>query len=98
MRDGLGIGLIVAGSLLGLVIALGAWRRLPSWVGVVALAGCGAMVGAGALLVQDGASGVEWALTLAVLGVLTPVHARLVFGAPGPGRDRSVVADGPAAA
>jgi hypothetical protein len=41
------------------------------------------MVGAGALLVQDGVSGAEWALTLAVLAALGPLHGRLVFGRPG---------------
>lgn len=86
MSLGLGIGLIALGSLLGLLIVFGAWRSLPDGVAFATLAGCGALVGAGALLVQEHASGVEWAITLLVLGVLTPVHARLVFGPPGSSR------------
>jgi hypothetical protein len=66
-----------------LVASVG-WRRLPPALAFAILAGCGALAGAGALLVQDRASGAEWALTLLVLGVLTPIHARLVFGKPGP--------------
>lgn len=85
MRLGPGIGLIVAGSLLGSLVVFGAWRRLSPAIAMVVLAGSGALVGAGALLVQEEVSGVEWALTLLVLGLLTPIHARLVFGRPGPG-------------
>ena len=81
---GAGIALVVSGSLLGVLIVFGAWRRLPPVVAFALLAGCGALMGTGALLVQEGASWFEWALTLGVLGVLTPVHARLVFGRPGP--------------
>jgi hypothetical protein len=81
---GLGVGLIVAGGLLGLLIVFGAWRRLPRALAYGSLAGCGVLVGAGGLLVQEQVSGIEWAITLLVLGALTPVHARLVFGHPGP--------------
>ena len=81
---GPGIALVVSGSLLGLLIVLGAWRRLPPVVAFALMAWCGSLVGAGALLMQEGASRLEWALTFGVLGILTPVHARLVFGRPGP--------------
>jgi hypothetical protein len=91
VRTGAGIGLIVAASLLAaLVVAL--WRRLPPAVAILALAGIGAAVAAGALLVQDRASGAEWGIATTVIGVLTPVHARLVFGRPGPDRGPGVVA------
>jgi hypothetical protein len=83
---GAGIALIAAGAFLGLLIVFGAWRRLPPPVALAALVGCGAMIGAGALLVQDGVSGLEWAITLGVLGVVSPLHAWLVFGPPGQGR------------
>lgn len=81
---GAGVALIVAGSLVGLLVVFGGWRRLPAPPALALLAGCGVLVGSGALLVQDGASALEWAITLTTLGVLTPVHARLVFGRPGP--------------
>jgi hypothetical protein len=83
VNAGLGAGLIVSGSMLGLLVVFGAWRRLPAALAFGTLVGCGAMVGAGALLVQEDASGADWAVTLVALGVLTPVHARLVFGLPG---------------
>jgi hypothetical protein len=66
--------------LLSILILFGLWRRLPRSVSLVLLAGCGALVGAGALLVQDRASGAEWAFTLLALAALTPLHASLVFG------------------
>ena len=84
MNVGLGVGLITAGTLLGLLVVFGAWDRLPSRVSLPLLAACGVAVGSGALLVQDEVSGAEWALTLVALGVLTPLHARLVFGPPRP--------------
>lgn len=83
MNVGLGVAAIVAGSLLALLISLGAWHRLARAIAFGLLAACGLLVGAGALLVQDRASGVEWAITLVALGVTAPVHARVVFGVPG---------------
>jgi hypothetical protein len=80
---GWGIALIVSGTLLALLVVFGGWRRLRAPVALSSLAICGAVVGAGALLVQEHASAFEWALTLAALGVFAPVHARLVFGPPG---------------
>ena len=86
MNVGLGVGLIIAGGLLGLLIAFWGWRRLPQPLAFGSLAGCGAIVGAGALLVQEQASGVEWVVTLLALSVLAPLHTRLVFGRPGSAR------------
>jgi hypothetical protein len=83
MRVELGIGLIVAGSLAGLVAGLAIWRRVGLFTAVVILATSGALVGSGAMLVQDEPNGIEWALTLLVLGALAPLHARLVLGPPG---------------
>lgn len=86
MNAGAGVGVIVGASLLGGLVLVALWRRLPSAVAMPALAGIGAAVGAGALLVQDHASGAEWIIATVALGVLTPIHARLVFGRPGAGR------------
>ena len=83
MNDGAGIALIVAGSLLGLLTVFGLWRRLPRAASLILLATAGVALGAGALLVQEGAGPGDWALTLLVLGGLTPLHGRLVFGRPG---------------
>ena len=83
---GLGIALIVAGSLLGLGVALVAWHRLPSAACLAGVAACAALAGAGGLLVQDPdlVSAGDWVLTLAALAVLAPLHARYALGRPGP--------------
>jgi len=52
-------------------------------------------VAVGGLLVQDDVGAASWVLAVAVLGVVGPVHARLVFGQPG---RADMVAAGPAAA
>lgn len=83
MNAGAGVALIVAGSVLGLFTLSVLWRRLSLPVAFVLLAASGAAIGAGALLVQDRAGPGDWALTVFVLGVLTPLHGRLVFGRPG---------------
>jgi hypothetical protein len=82
MNTGLGIVLIAAGSLLGLLVVFAMWDRWSAAVSQGLLVGCGVLAGAGALLVQGGASTAEWAATLVALGVLTPLHARVVFGRP----------------
>jgi hypothetical protein len=83
MNDGAGVTLIVAGSVLGLLTLFVLWRRLPEPAAFLLLAASGAAIGAGALLVQERAGRGDWALTLLVLGALTPLHGRLVFGRPG---------------
>jgi len=83
MNAGAGVALIVAGSVLGLFTLFVLWRRLSLPVAFALLAASGAAIGAGALLVQDRVGPGDWALTLFVLGVLTPLHGRLVFGRPG---------------
>jgi hypothetical protein len=83
MNTGVGVALIVAGSVLGLSTLFGLWRRLPGPAALVLLAAAGMAIGAGALLVQEVARPGDWAITLVVLGGLTPVHGRLVFGPPG---------------
>lgn len=83
MNAGGGVALLVGGSVLGLFTLFFLWRRLSLPAAFVLLAASGAAIGAGALLVQDGAGPGDWALTLFVLGVLTPLHGRLVFGRPG---------------
>ena len=79
---GPGIALIVGGGLLALGCVFVAWNRVPLPVSMAILAVCGALVGAGALLVQDEASGVEWALALVAVATFLPLNARLAFGRP----------------
>lgn len=94
MNVGAGTGLIVGGVSLALLVVFAMWRRPPPPLTFGLLAAAGAAVGAGALLVQDHAGRGDWLITVGVLGVLAPVHARVVFGYPG----RRVVAEEPPAA
>jgi len=83
VSDAAGVLAIVAGSALVLVVVFALWRRLdpvPAF-GLVTVGGL--LVAAGALAVQDRVTVAEWVVTLVVLGVLTPVHAWLVFRMPG---------------
>ncbi len=80
---GPGVALIVAGSLLALAATAGLRRGRARVASLGVLAACGLLVGAGALLLQDAASPGEWTLTLVVLGLLTPLHAWLLFRRPG---------------
>ena len=95
MSRGVGVATIAVASACGLVIVFFLWRRLPPVTALALMAACGMAIGAGGLLVQEDVGPASWAIALVVLGVVTPVHARLVFGQPGCG---DVVAEGPAAA
>ena len=83
MTDTFGVVTIVVGAALALFTAFVLWRRVPAFAGVSCAVVAGAMIGAGALLVQAAPSTADWVFTLAVLGVLTPLHARLLFGPAG---------------
>lgn len=67
---------------MALLVAFVLWRRLPAAALFVSLAACGALVGVGALLVQDRSGPGDWAIAPIALAVLTPIHARLVLGRP----------------
>lgn len=82
MNVPLGIAAIVAGTAIALAIAFVAWHRVPAFVGYASTAIAGVLVGTGALLVQEEASRLEWGVALLVLAILTPMHARLLFGRP----------------
>ena len=83
MSRGVGVATIAVASAAGLVIVFFLWRRLPPVTALALMAACGMAIGAGGLRVQEHVGPASWAVALAVLGVFTPVHARLVFGAPG---------------
>ena len=59
--------------------------RAPS-VRTGVLAGGAALVGLGAVGLQDRAGTVEWILTPVVVGALALLHNRLLFAGEGPGR------------
>ena len=95
MDLGAGVALIVAASAVGAFVVFVLWRRIPPMLAYMSMTACGMAIGTGALLVQQDVGAASWVVTLAVLGSIAPVHMRLVFGPPGPGR---VVAPGVAAA
>jgi 4-hydroxybenzoate polyprenyltransferase len=80
---GVGVATIAVATVCGLVIVFFLWRRLPPVTALALTAACGTAIGAGGLLVQEDVGPASWAVALVVLGALTPVHARLVFGEPG---------------
>jgi hypothetical protein len=75
--------LIAAGAAGGLLTVFALWPRLPSAVGLVVTALCGAAIAAGGLLLQDDPSRGDWVLAVAVLATLAPMHTRLLFGRSG---------------
>ena len=84
MNVGAGIALIVTASAVGGFIVFALWRRIPPVLAYVSTAACGMAIGTGALLVQEDVGAASWVVTLLVLGIIAPVHMRLVFGPPGP--------------
>ena len=95
MSTGAGVATIVGSSALGLLTVFVLWRRLPAAAALAVIAVCGVGVAVGGLLVQDDVGMASWVIAVFALGVLAPVHARLVFGPPGRAH---IVAPGPAAA
>jgi hypothetical protein len=75
---------------IGAVIVIAATFALrstvPGPVRAVGIAAGAAVVGVGAIGLQDHASTVEWVLTPLVLGALALLHDRLLFAGDGPGR------------
>lgn len=95
MSTGAGVATIVGASALGLLTVFVLWRRVPAAAAFALTASCGVGVAVGGLLVQDDVGTASWVVAIVALGVVTPVHARLVFGPPG---RAYVVAPGPGAA
>ena len=83
MSTGAGVATIAGASVLGLLTVFVLWRRLPPVAAFAVIAACGVGVAVGGLLVQDDVGKASWVVAIVVLGVLAPVHARLVFGPPG---------------
>jgi hypothetical protein len=95
VSTGAGVATIAGSSALGLLTVLVLWRRMPAAAAYALMASCGVGVAVGGLLVQDDVGTASWVVAVVALGVVAPVHARLVFGPPGRAH---VVAAGPAAA
>lgn len=83
MAPGAGIALIAGGVLASLLVLFAAWRRLQAPLAFGLLVLCGVAIGAGGLLVQQEVGAASWVITLGLLGMLSPLHGRLVFGPPG---------------
>jgi hypothetical protein len=90
-----GVTTIVGASALGLLTVFVLWRRLPAAAASAVMAACGTGVAVGGLLVQHDVGTASWVVAVVALGVVAPIHARLVFGPPGRAH---VVAEEPAAA
>jgi hypothetical protein len=95
VSTGAGVASIAVASALGLLTVFVLWRRVPAAAAFAVIALCGVGLAVGGLLVQDDVGTASWVVAIVALGVLTPVHAWLVFGPPGRAQ---MVAAGPAAA
>jgi len=89
--------MIVAGASCVCVVMFGLWRRLSGLIALGLVGLSGAVAGVGGLLVQDDVGAASWVVTMFAFVVMTPVHARLVFGPPGPSDAAMVAAEGSAA-
>lgn len=86
MAVALGVAVIVvSGAMLALVM-FGLWKRLPAGLAFALVVACSLGIAAGGLLVQDEVDRASWVLALSLLGVLGPLHARLILGSPGRAR------------
>jgi hypothetical protein len=86
MAVGLGVTLIlVAGTAMAAVMFV-LWGRLPASLAFAGVIACSLLIATGALLVQDEVDGASWVIALSLLGVLGPLHARLLLGSPGTAR------------
>ena len=83
MSTGAGVAAIVGASAIGLLTVFVLWRRLPAAAAFALTAASGIGVAVGGLLVQDDVGTASWVVAVVALGVIAPVHARLVFGPPG---------------
>ena len=78
--------MIAGASAAGLVVTFRLRTRLRRSTVDVLLACSGAILGLGAALLVDGATGVEMALAALVCAGLGPVHVHLLFAGGGPFR------------
>jgi hypothetical protein len=58
--------------------------RLPGWLVLAILAGCGAGIAWGGMLLRPDPSTAEVVAAVAALGILVPAHVRIVLGPFGP--------------
>lgn len=86
MAVGLGVALIVAAGAAMAVVMFVLWGRLPASLGFAVVIACSLAIATGALLVQDDVDRASWVIALSLLGVLGPLHARLLLGPAGTAR------------
>lgn len=63
-----------------MLVAFGLRTRLPALFVAALLAAAGAGIGAGGILLQEGASDLEAGLVVASMAVLVPLHVHVVVG------------------
>lgn len=85
-----GVLVVVLSALVGSVTAFVLRTRAPGWAVAVLLAGSGAALGWGGMLLRADPETTETVVGVAAMAVLVPVHVRVVLGPFGPRRDRAV--------
>jgi hypothetical protein len=89
MSERAAVALLVVAALIGAGTAFLVRPRVPRPVTIAVLAAVGVAAGIGALALEDGpVPGIDRALTLVLLAVMTPVHVLVVFGRPRAGAAR----------
>ncbi|HYH28090.1 MAG TPA: hypothetical protein VEA19_04835 [Actinomycetota bacterium] len=76
----MGVVWIISGAVMGLIVAFALRPRSPGALVVALLAGSGAAVAWGGLLLQADPTVAEQTVAIATLAVLFPIHARIVLG------------------
>jgi hypothetical protein len=82
----IGVGLVVLGAVTALVMSFSFRTVLPAPAVAALLAGAGAAIGWGGMLLQADPSGPQAGFAIIALALLVPVHVRVVFGPFGPPR------------
>jgi hypothetical protein len=96
MSDAGGILLIVGGALGVLATAFLLRRLLPAPGVFLLVAAFSVTLTAGALVVQDHVTTADWVVALIAMGLLGPLHVRVLLGPFGPSARPGTAARGPA--
>jgi SHS2 domain-containing protein len=85
-----GVWVVIVAALVGSVSAFILRTRAPGWAVATLLAGSGAALGWGGMLLRADPGSEEFAFGAIAMSVLVPVHVRIVLGPFGQRRDREV--------
>lgn len=85
-----GVWVVILSALVGSVTAFALRTRAPGWAVAALLAGSGAALGWGGILLRADPDTAEIVFAAAAMSLLVPAHVRIVLGPFGPGRRGAV--------